>query len=123
MRRRNLEDMLHLAATHGGECLSTGYRNIRNPPLQWRCAHGHEFESTAWNVLRGGWCPTCRTPKRGLQPETLARFVEIALPILLRGESHVKALGVSASRFSKILRSDPRFAAFRWKGPGRPLGR
>lgn len=126
MQRRSLEDIKVLASKHGGECLSTTYRNIRSPSLLWRCAQGHEFEATGWNVLRGGWCPTCRVPRRGLQAETLARFIEIALPILLRGEPHVKAaraLGVSAPRFRKILRSDPMFATFRLKGPGRPLGR
>ncbi|CAG9266286.1 conserved hypothetical protein [Burkholderia diffusa] len=57
-RRKTLEQMQDIAASRGGQCLSTEYRHQR-VPLRWRCAAGHEWESTA-AVVKDHWCPHCQ---------------------------------------------------------------
>jgi hypothetical protein len=60
-----LDDMLEVAADHGGECLSQEYVNQRTP-LLWRCARGHEWEAVPHSVRgRGSWCPRCSHSVRG----------------------------------------------------------
>ena len=56
--RLSLELMREIAAERGGRCLSERYNGIYDR-LRWRCAKGHEWVTTANNVRRGGWCPTC----------------------------------------------------------------
>lgn len=50
--------MRKLAVTRKGVCLSTIYRSARST-LRWCCEHGHEWEASPTNVLRGSWCPHC----------------------------------------------------------------
>lgn len=58
--RLTIEDMQKLARKRGGECLSAEYEG-RDTKLQWRCALGHEWETTPHNVrYMGTWCPNCR---------------------------------------------------------------
>jgi hypothetical protein len=48
-----------LAASRGGVCLSNVYAGIKQP-LEWRCAHGHEWSAPLGNVLHGKtWCRFC----------------------------------------------------------------
>lgn len=54
-----LEELGHIAASRGGECLSARYENS-HAPMRWRCKHGHEWEQTATVIKhRQAWCPTC----------------------------------------------------------------
>ena len=47
------------AASLGGECLATSYRNAKTKVL-WRCRHGHTWQAAPHNVLHHRtWCPTC----------------------------------------------------------------
>lgn len=54
----SFEDLQRLAASNGGELLSTDYKNRRSM-LRWRCADGHEWSTVAFNVMSGSWCPVC----------------------------------------------------------------
>jgi len=63
-RRKTLEQMQAIAASRGGQCLSDAYINQRQK-LRWRCAAGHEWESSA-NAVRDHWCPRCRDERRRL---------------------------------------------------------
>ena len=47
-----------IAREKGGLCLSTEYVNNR-AHLRFRCADGHEWETTAGAVQVGKWCPLC----------------------------------------------------------------
>jgi hypothetical protein len=50
----------HLAAERGGVCLTAEYPIGRKKYFRWRCADGHEWESTLMAVRHAGqWCPTC----------------------------------------------------------------
>ena len=55
------EDLRGAAAFRGGECLAEGTGPVDlYAPLRWRCHEGHEFEATAYAVLKAGhWCPEC----------------------------------------------------------------
>lgn len=57
-----IDKMHSLAASRGGECLSSQYVNNRTR-LRWRCADGHEWEATPANVRKGTWCPFCAVDK------------------------------------------------------------
>lgn len=59
----NTDDLKQAAKFRGGECLSA-YSGKPHEKLLWRCREGHEFESTPYTVLKGGyWCPCCCEPK------------------------------------------------------------
>ena len=54
------------AKTHGGECLSREYVN-NGRKLHWRCAKGHEWESSFNSVVtKLSWCPQCKFVREGL---------------------------------------------------------
>ena len=58
-----LEKAEKLAQEKGGHCISNHYKNIKTK-LRWRCAHGHEWESSYENVaFSGTWCPVCKQSK------------------------------------------------------------
>lgn len=49
-----------LAAQRGGVCLTAEYPVGRNKRFRWRCADGHEWETSLMAVRHAGqWCPTC----------------------------------------------------------------
>lgn len=51
-----LRAMQAFAKAHdGGECLSTAYVN-KHTKQRWRCAEGHEWETTPDSVKGGSWC-------------------------------------------------------------------
>ena len=50
--------MHEIAAERGGECLSFTYASAHDK-LEFRCARGHVWSATAWNVKNGSWCPKC----------------------------------------------------------------
>lgn len=61
--RLSLDAMGGIAASRGGRCLSTEYRNVGNP-LLWRCKEGHQWIATAASVRGGKWCPLCAHNRR-----------------------------------------------------------
>ncbi|MDB5799961.1 MAG: hypothetical protein JWL63_900 [Rhodocyclales bacterium] len=58
LRRDGLERLQQAAATRGGMCLSEHYCGVRRRH-RFRCAQGHEWESTAKRILAGNWCGRC----------------------------------------------------------------
>ena len=47
------------AASLGGKCLATSYKN-RCTKLHWECREGHRWEATANDVMNHkSWCPQC----------------------------------------------------------------
>jgi len=57
--KKRLESLRDFAGSMKGTCLSESYRGCL-VPLRWRCAEGHEWESTPNEVRsRGLWCPKC----------------------------------------------------------------
>jgi len=55
---KTIEDVRHLAAERGGECLSPAFIGARTP-LLWQCVEGHRWKATPDNIRRGEWCPFC----------------------------------------------------------------
>ena len=74
--RYTIEDMRELAHERGGECLSDEYRTTLGK-LWWRCAEGHEWETTPNTILGGCWCPRCRRRQ----------------PDIRKMQEHAKAIG------------------------------
>ena len=57
--RLTIELMRDIARERGGECLSETYTDARTK-LRWRCGQcGHEWDSPASAIRKGGWCPPC----------------------------------------------------------------
>lgn len=55
------------ASRRGGELLDDQYRGV-DTKVKWRCANGHEFFSSYYNVVcKGKWCALCSN--RVLDPE------------------------------------------------------
>ena len=56
------------AAERGGECLAGAYLGtaVKYP---FRCARGHEWETTGNKVLRGSWCQACTFDAKRLSIE------------------------------------------------------
>ncbi len=58
-RAHSIGELRVAAGARGGECLSPTYQGLSHKYL-WRCGEGHEWRSTAENVLqRRHWCPEC----------------------------------------------------------------
>lgn len=58
VRGNTLQNCIDLAATRGGECLSTEYKNNKQW-LSWRCDANHEWEASYSSVHNGHWCRQC----------------------------------------------------------------
>lgn len=63
---KTLEDCQALAAAKGGECLATKYV-LSMTKMLWRCAEGHEWETTYAAVQTGYWCSDCNIRVYNLQ--------------------------------------------------------
>ena len=62
-KARSIGMMDNIAASRGGQCLSSSYRNNLTK-LRWRCARGHEWEAVPGSIVssakhKGSWCPIC----------------------------------------------------------------
>jgi hypothetical protein len=75
-KAHSIDMMREVAASRGGQCLSTIYKNNLTK-LHWRCARGHEWEAVPGSIVgsgkpKGSWCPICvgKLPKE-LAFETL----------------------------------------------------
>jgi hypothetical protein len=53
-----LQDVMKVAESKGGVCLSKTYVNNRTK-LKFRCKNGHVFEANANNIKSGWWCKYC----------------------------------------------------------------
>ena len=67
MKKRSpytIEEVKRYAKKKYGECLSEIYINM-NRPLQWSCGNPKHksWASSFDNILKGSWCPECRTEK------------------------------------------------------------
>ena len=51
-------ELVSLASSREGKLLSSKYVNNREL-LEWQCKKGHQWKSSAGNVKKGSWCPTC----------------------------------------------------------------
>ena len=73
-----LQRLQQTAARHGGQCLSEAYA-FRYGRYRFRCAEGHEWETSGHSVLSGHWCPVCAGIQRRTEPQQeLARLREVA---------------------------------------------
>ncbi len=70
-----LEEMVQIATSRGGMCLSETYVNSLSK-LNWECSEGHQWDSTSSYIKRGTWCPIC--PKEKRRELTLEKMVQIA---------------------------------------------
>lgn len=75
-KAHSMEMMHKIAASRGGQCLSSTYKNNLTP-LRWRCSNGHEWKAVPGSIegsggRKGSWCPLCvgKLPK-GLAFEKL----------------------------------------------------
>ena len=62
-KAHSIGTMDNIAASRGGQCLSSSYRNNLTK-LRWRCARGHEWEAVPGSIVssakhKGSWCPIC----------------------------------------------------------------
>lgn len=53
-----LSDILELAKSRGGKCLSASYTNNRTKML-WECSVGHTWKAPMDRIAGGAWCPHC----------------------------------------------------------------
>lgn len=53
-----IEEMVSIARSRGGKCLSNEYIND-NTPLHWECKDKHTWWATPHNVKNGSWCRRC----------------------------------------------------------------
>ena len=58
--KHELSDIIRLAESRGGKCLSREYKNDMSKII-WQCAENHIWEATPNNIKRGKWCPTCNS--------------------------------------------------------------
>ena len=64
-RQRSFDRIKEIAASKGGRCLSTTFKN-QLEPLQWECAEGHRWTAPAQPIVHyGAWCRVCAQLARG----------------------------------------------------------
>ncbi len=68
------DDFQAIAATRGGQCLSSGRIKTRTR-VSMMCAEGHVWESRADHILKGHWCPKC-AGKENLTIDEIRRAAE-----------------------------------------------
>jgi hypothetical protein len=56
--KHSLSDVIRLAESRGGKCLSENYKNDMSN-ITWQCNEGHIWDATPNNIKHGRWCPTC----------------------------------------------------------------
>jgi hypothetical protein len=57
-QKNTIDEMRHIAAKRGGQCLSQLYINAQTK-LTWKCKNGHIFDATPSHVKQGRWCRIC----------------------------------------------------------------
>jgi glutaredoxin-related protein len=57
-QRKELARMRQIAVSRGGKLASRFYAN-ESTNLEWLCGKGHRWKTSAYNIKRGSWCPTC----------------------------------------------------------------
>lgn len=72
VKENALNEIRAIASNRGGQCLADDYKTRRGN-LSFRCAEGHEWNTAAYNVMAGSWCPQCRNPTENL----VRRFFEV----------------------------------------------
>lgn len=62
--KKRLAEMHAVAASRGGECLTTHYATMTTP-VTWRCSNGHTWDCE-FNYIKnkGQWCPECAINKK-----------------------------------------------------------
>jgi hypothetical protein len=70
-RRKALAAMQEVAASRGGQCLSTQYRSCAQQ-LTWTCHHGHIWQAS-WASVQRHWCPECAHMSRITNAASKAR--------------------------------------------------
>lgn len=58
MKKLSIYNVHELAKSRDGSCRAKSYTN-GHTPMKWRCAIGHTWKASYFNVKRGGWCPVC----------------------------------------------------------------
>ncbi|CAJ0630582.1 3469_t:CDS:2 [Entrophospora sp. SA101] len=62
--RLSLTEACEIAKKHGGECLSSEYKNNRIHML-WRCSNNHIWSAPLLNIkYRNDWCSKCKTENK-----------------------------------------------------------
>ncbi|SDI80712.1 hypothetical protein SAMN05216466_13542 [Paraburkholderia phenazinium] len=62
-RPDGLAELQRVAVRRGGKCLASGYQRIQTR-YPFQCERGHEWLAWGSEILKGSWCPTCRTEDR-----------------------------------------------------------
>ncbi|WP_231663628.1 hypothetical protein [Ralstonia solanacearum] len=76
LRKDGLDELRRIAQEHGGQCLTHGYEGIRGR-YRFRCAQGHEWETTGVIVIEGAWCPICSRDKLKLGIEAMREMAAL----------------------------------------------
>ncbi|AXE31740.1 hypothetical protein DK842_18660 [Chromobacterium phragmitis] len=63
-----LQGLREIAAAWGGACGADRYQNM-HVHMPFRCANGHDFESTPTTILSGQFCPSCHDRKGRMAAE------------------------------------------------------
>ncbi|MFM0594428.1 hypothetical protein [Paraburkholderia dilworthii] len=62
-RPDGLAELQQAAERWGGKCLASGYLRIKTR-YPFQCERKHEWMAWGSEILKGSWCPTCRTEDR-----------------------------------------------------------
>ena len=77
-KEERLQELKAIAIKHGGKCYGEEYIGLKYK-MEYECAEGHKWETTARLILKGSWCPKCSYLWRGKnQTLTLADYQKVA---------------------------------------------
>jgi len=75
-KRLSMSEIVKIAKSHNGQCLSDTY--TPNAKLKWQCDKAHIWEAFVHNVKRGSWCPICGHRRSGRHPLSLGEMRRLA---------------------------------------------
>ena len=71
MRKLTLEQCREDAQRRGGRCVNERYLGSLQP-MEWECAEGHRWITTAHAIRQGHWCKKCADERMRLPQERIA---------------------------------------------------
>jgi hypothetical protein len=59
-----LRTLKRIVRKHAGHFEPSSFKN-KSSLITWRCSHGHKWNASPRNIIKGTWCPLCRREEAG----------------------------------------------------------
>ena len=99
-QQKFLDELIEVAKSRGGKCLSTEYINNFTKML-WQCSEGHQWQDNAGHIKSNRWCSKCNKNARQ-EAEEAKIFALMKKHAKLKGGKHLSSKNTYKKQHSKI---------------------